>query len=205
MDGICMTRAIKNIKYIQRAAPQVFNRETLQEIFRLPPETLSSLQTIRPQLVRHTKLADFLQHNRIPMAKSTVSGPLFSGTLVFVQITFNRTGQPPFSMSTADTQMAVNYATRAAIPMHAYALQYGPNTINVSQNIINFTANLGTNTTFDDATLQGWVNTIVNDNNLTNSCIVVLADTSGPRNSAATGSTIGYHNITDNIPYCFAM
>jgi len=204
MDAICMTRGIKNIEYIRRRVPRPLSEKSLKELLSLPPETLFHLHRIDPRTVIKSKeLLNFFSKNKLPIPIMPVSHPLFNGTLVFVQITFNRAGQLPFSMSDADTQTAVSYATRAIGCIHAYALQYGPNTVNVSQGIIKFSVNLAGDT-FSDADLQGWIDTIVTNNNLANACIMVLIDIHGPRNTMAMGRVGGYHFITRNqVPYCF--
>ncbi len=202
---LCMTRAIKNIKYIQRLLPDTLKKKFLTEISKLPPKTLFNLQTLSnlQEVIRDKELANFLEKNRIPMPRASISSPLFNGTLVFVQITFNRRNQAPFSISSTDLQTAINYTNLAIIPIHRYVLQYGQNSINVSQNIIPFTATLNGDS-FSDDDLQGFVKDIVRSNNLVNSCIMVLIDTAGPRNTHAIDGTLGYHSKTDNnIPYCF--
>ena len=203
-DRICLTRGIKNINYVRQSVPRYFKKKSLKEILNLSPTTLSNLQRIsKPhEVIQNTELANFLEKNRIPIPAATVSTPLFNGTLVFVQIIFNRPSQPQFMMNTADIQTAINYSNLAIIPIHRYASQYGSNSINVSPNIIQFNVNL-TGNTFNDEDLQGWVDTIATSNNLVNSCIMVLIDTTGPRNSDASGNVGGYHFITgNNVPYC---
>jgi hypothetical protein len=205
---ICITRAIKNIDYIQRAAPDVFTKRVLKEIWRLPIETLLHLHTIHPNRVPHPKLAYFLRHNKIPTPKTQVSDPLFNGTLVFVRVTFTRTHLPSlFSMSNADIQMAITYATLAAVPIRAYASQYGLSAINVSPSIVPVTADLGTNNTFDDDNLKPWVdtwaNTITLTMNIVNPCIALLVDPNGPTNTTQP-SDDGYHHRTkSDRPFVF--
>ena len=120
---------------------------------------------------------NWLAANPVPSSKASVQAPLFQGTLVFVQMTFTRPNQLPFSMLAADIQTAVTYATLAVGPIQRYAWQYGPNSVQVSPNILSFTANLQGNT-FSDDDLQGWVDSIVQDNNLTNACVVILHELS---------------------------
>ena len=115
--------------------------------------------------------------------------------------------QPPFSINAADVQTALNYASLAVEPIQRYASQYGPNSVEVSSNILAFNVNLQGNT-FTDGDLQGWVDQIVHDNQLTNACVVILHDAvtanGGPTNTNAGGSILGYHSMTDNgHPYCF--
>jgi len=201
---ICATRAVKNIKYLENLLPanEINMRKGLTD---LSPEVLLRIHTLdKPQeVLRNNELANFLEKNRIPLPKATISHHLFNGSLVFVQLVFNRAGQPPFSISNADLLTAINYSNSAVVPIHKYASQYGHNTILVSPNILSFTVTL-TGNTFSDADLQGWIKTIAQNSNLNNSCIMVLIDVTGPRNSDGSGNIGGYHYITDNkIPYCF--
>jgi hypothetical protein len=203
MSAICMTRAIKNLRYIEHAAAHTFSKKDLEEISALRPEVLLKLGTIQPHLIHNTKLAHFLRNNPIPLPKASVSGPLFNGTLVFARITFNRTNQPSlFSATNADIQMAITYATLAVIPIHAYALQYGLNSVNVSQNIVPHDVDLIGNT-FSDDLLKPLTDAIIRENNLRDSCVIFLADPNCPRNTTQPGD-IGYHHVTDNgNPFCF--
>jgi hypothetical protein len=119
---------------------------------------------------------------------------------------FNQPNQLPFSDVAADIQTAVTYATLAVGPIQRYAWQYGPNSVQVSPTILSFTASLQGNT-FTDNDVQGWVDSIVQNNNLTNACVVILHDTAtpnSPTNTDGTGTTSGYHSSTGNDhPYCY--
>ena len=158
------------------------------------------------QVITDPKLRKWLAENPVPMPKASVTGTLFHGTLVFVRITYNRPNQVPFSLDSPDVQTAVQYASLAVGPIQRYASQYGPNSLQVSSNILNFTVNLQGNT-FTDGDLQGWVDKIVSDNHLTNSCVVILHDVvtaNSPTNTFNNGKFGGYHLMTDNgHQYCF--
>lgn len=57
----------------------------------IPSDTLARLHTItNPQeIIKHTELAGLLEKDRPQSPSIEISGPLFNGTLHFVQITFN--------------------------------------------------------------------------------------------------------------------
>jgi len=208
MSTLCVTRAMKVLKHLHRNLPNSIPRSSLLEIEKLPASELSTLHAVSDlhKVTQSAELRDWLSHNPIPVPKATVSDPLFNGTLFFVRVTLNRPNQPPFSVSAADVQTAMNYAALAVVPIQRYALQYGPNSVIVSPNIIPFSFNL-TGNTFSDGTVQGWVDQIVRDNKLTNACIMILHDASvanSPTNTFNGGDFLGYHSITNNgHPYCF--
>ena len=204
MERLCATRPLKVLNYLRRNMPTDMH----SALGELSPRVLSTLHR-GPNLhrvIQNPQLRNWLTANPVPVPKASVSDALFRGTLVFVQITYNRPMKAPFSILAADVQTAVNYASLAVDPIRRYASQYGPNSLEVSSNILTFTANLGGDT-FTDGDVQGWVDTIVHDNNLTNTCVVILHDavtTGGPTNNDASGGTLGYHLMTSHgNPYCF--
>jgi hypothetical protein len=85
-----------------------------------------------------------LDKNRPASSSTSISGPLFNGTLHFVQITF-KTPNGSFAVSDADVQTLINYSELAVIPISNYASQYGPNSIDVSRDIIRYTVQLDRN------------------------------------------------------------
>ena len=208
MDTLCVTRAMKVLKYLDRAVPKSVPRSSLLALGKLPPSVLSTLHAVSDlhKVTKSAALMSWLSNNPIPVPKAAVPDPLFNGTLVFVRITFNRPNQPPFSVSAADVQTAISYAALAVVPIQRYASQYGPNSIRVSPNIISHRVNL-TGNTFADSDVQGWVDQIVHDNHLTDACIVILHDASvatSPTNTFNGGKFGGYHLMTDHgNPYCF--
>ena len=205
MERLCVTRALKVLHYLRRNVPNEVPRSALGE---LAPKVLSTLHRgPHPhEAIQNPQLRNWLATNSVPTPKVSVPDSLFRGTLVFVRITYHRPHKPLFSMLAADVQTAVNYATLAVDPIHRYAAQFGKNSLKVSPNILNFTANLQGDT-FSDDDVQGWVDSIVHDNNLTNSCVVILHDAvtaGGPTNNFNGGKFGGYHLMTGNgHPYCF--
>src|ERR1700737_3722911 len=207
-DLVNGTRRLKVLKHLRLTIPPNIPRSSVLALEKLPAKVLSTLHAgsdLR-QITDDPQLRNWLAANPVPLPKASVQDPLFRGTLFFVQMTFNQPNQPAFSMSAADIQTAVTYATLAVGPIQRYASQYGPNSVQVSPNILPFTANL-TGNTFADHDVQGWVNNIVQNNNLTNACVVILHDTAtanSPTNKDGTGTTSGYHSSTSNgHPYCY--
>jgi hypothetical protein len=208
MDTMCGTRALKVLNYLGQAVPDNIPKSSVLALEKIPVGVLSALhaESDLHQVTEDPQLRNWLAANPVPSPKASVSDPLFHGTLVFVQITYNRPNQPPFSMATADIQTAVTYASLAVGPIQRYASQFGPNNVEVSPNILSFNANLQGNT-FTDQDVRGWVDSIVDDNHLTNACVVILHDAvaaNSPTNTFNNGKFGGYHLMTGHgHPYCF--
>ena len=206
MPRICVTRALKNARHIQSVAPQVIPANEPAGGFAslIPMEVLSRFHQMKDgDLARFPQLQGIQRPRLSAAARNTAADPLFSGTLFFVQVTFNLTGQS-ISISSADMATMVQYATLAAPPISAYATQYGGNSLTVAQNVLQFTANVPTGS-YNDQTLQGWVNTILTNNGLAagSSCIVIpnpqgVTNTDGNINQGI----LGYHGLA-NSAYCF--
>lgn len=206
----CYTRAIKNARYLQSVAPDLFHKGREAEGFGtgIPLEILRVLHRTRhdsPLLNRHKELADFLKGHPIPVPKRTARAALFNGTLHFAQVTFN-TGSGNLVVPTADMNTIVQYAQHAAVPINEYAKQYGPNSIKVSPTLITSTVNVG-GTSFSDSDLDGWVNTIATANGLGASDCVFIVFPSGltgtGTNTSAIGDNSGFH-FKANISYVAA-
>lgn len=206
----CYTRAIKNARYLQSVAPQLFQRGREAEGFGtgIPLEILRVLHQTRhdsPLLSRYQQVADFLKDHPIPVPGRTARAPLFNGTLHFAQVTFN-TGSGNLVIPTADMNTIVQYAQHAVVPINEYAKQYGPNSIKVSPTIITTTINVG-GTTFSDSDLDGWVNTIATANGLgANDCVFIVFPsglTGTGTNTSAIGDNSGFH-FKANISYVAA-
>lgn len=125
---------------------------------------------------------------------------LFSGTIYFAQVTFATPGQN-FSVSATDMQTMIDYAQHAIIPISEWVPQYGPSTVAISPNSIEFTANMSS-ASFTDSDLQGWVNSIVSSNGLdpASTAIVVPCPAQISESGGGIGANSGYHYIA-NVPY----
>jgi hypothetical protein len=201
----CFTRALKNARYLQDKAPEVFARDPEADGFGtgVPVEILSVLHQTRhtsPTLNRHKAVANFLRTEGVPGPGRNAREALFSGTIHFAQITF-QASTGTFVTATADMNQIVQYAQHAIAPISEYAVQYGANTLAVSPTLLTKTVNLS-GTTYTDANLQAWVNQLAAANSLpSNSCIFVV---SPPGVSAANvGGNAGYHGQA-STPYIVA-
>jgi hypothetical protein len=203
----CYTRALKNARHLQSAAPHLFTAAVSDEGFGtgIPMETLARLHRLSPdpepaELRGFQAVADFLKANKLPVPQRDARGPLFNGTVHFVQVTF-QTGTGNRVIPTSDMQMIIQYARHAIGPICEYAAQYGGNSVAVSPNLLTYTVNVPSGS-FTDANLQGWVNDIVTRNALpSNSCIFVV--TPSGVSAPNVGGNSGYHGKA-NVPYVVA-
>jgi hypothetical protein len=201
----CLTRALKNAHYIQKAAPHLFAKDAGSEGFGtgIPMEILRGLHRIRhdsPVLSRHKAVAEFLKENRLPVPGNNARDPLFSGTIHFAQVTFKTTAGN-FVMPTADMNMIVQYAKHAIVPISEYAAKYGANTVSVSPNLITYSANV-LNASYTDADLQSWINDMVSTNGLSSETCIFVISPQGI-NAPNVGGNSGYHGKA-NVPYIVA-
>ena len=204
MPKICVTRAIKNAKFLQATAPHILPADEPDGGFAslVPLDHLSRLASLREEEVEDAQLKEFIRATSVPTAGVLPAGPLFGGSLVFARITFNTPGGA-VAISAADVAVAVQYATLAVVPISAYASQYGTNSLSVDPTVLTMSVDLG-GTQYNDQTLRGWVNTLAAQPGLPpNPCIVVLSpqgvtNTDGDINQGI----LGYHHKA-NVPYCF--
>lgn len=203
------TRAIKNAKRLQKVAPHVMPPDEPAGGFGsvIPYSILAQLH--RPErrlaLMRNPRLAELLGNIEFPASGNTAVDPLFSGTLYFAHVLFTIQDQnnAVFSVSGADVQTAIDYAIAATMPISEYVSQYGPNSLGVAVNAIDFAVTLPT-ASYNDAQLQGWVNQIVSDNALpSNACIVVLNPISVINTDGNPNVGIGGYHSLASIPYLF--
>ena len=198
------------LKHLQGKAPTTISRSSISALERLPASALSNLHatadwnsvTDDPQLKR------WLAHNPVPIPKIAAGGPLFHGTLVFVRVTFHQEGRSLSTISVADMQTAVSYTTLAAIPISQYAWQYGPNSVQVSPDVIPFTAEVSGGT-FTMAELEGWVEQCAQsarEQHITDPCIVFLHNRALPNSPQFVNQRNAFHSIThDGTPYCYCL
>lgn len=206
MTHVCVTRALKNARHLQANAPQIIPRPEPPEGFgsRVPRELLAKLHTTvpRPELDRVPGLASALAKKPISRPQNAASAPLFTGTLVFASVDFS-TRKGSISIGPGDLATAMDFARLACVPISKYATPYGPNQLSVADAAVPFSANVPGGT-YNDQTLQGWVNSIVKANRLTpNTCVVIL-NPPGVTNTDADPSqgVGGYHGMA-SVPYCF--
>ena len=206
MTYVCVTRAMKNARHLQATAPHILPKQEPAEGFgnRIPPKVLAGLHTPLPpaELNRVSGLAAALQKHPAPKPRAAASEPLFNGTLVFAQVAF-RTSKGFISLKPADLATAMDFTRLAVMPISAYATQYGPNRLDVAPQAVPFNADAG-NGTYNDQTLQGWVNAIVAQHNLPADTCVVVLNPPGVVNTDADPSqgVGGYHGMA-KVPYAF--
>ncbi len=206
MPHLCVTRAIKNARHLQQTSPHIVPKEEPVGGFAtcVPDDLLAQLHTplAAKDLDRVTGLAAALQRAPVPGRRKTTSEPLFSGTLVFAQLT-SRTSNGFASVSNKDLATAIAFARLAAVPISAYATQYGPNDLKVAPGPIAFAVDVPGGR-YNDRTLQGWVDAIVSQNGLPADTCIVILNPPGLVNTDADASkgVGGYHNLA-NVPYAF--
>jgi hypothetical protein len=215
MSRVCATRALKNALRLQGVAPHIIPSVEPPQGFAsvVEHEILARLHSMaEAELEPFPELLDVVRAERAAAAAGSpdalaanptfAAGPLFSGTIHFVQIKFNL--DPPTGsvlVEDGDLKTAIQYAKLAIGPISAYAGQYGPNSLAVADDFLRFEVNLPTGS-YNDATLIGWVNAIASANGLSGSdCLIIMnpvqiTDTDAPRDTIG-----GYHNKA-NLPYC---
>jgi hypothetical protein len=206
-DRICATRAMKNVRYLQRLAPHIMPAVEPPEGFGsiIPLPILAGLH--RPEaharLTLEERLAASLSGVTFPEIRSAVLEPLFNGTLFFVRIHFTVQSEKNavISVGAADVNTAMQYARLAVTPISQYASQYGPNSVTVSPHILSFSVTLPDNT-YNDTKLQGIVNSIATTLP-GNACLVVLNPPGLVNTFAPLSKGFGGYHSKANIPYIF--
>lgn len=200
----CGTRALKNARALCRLLPREFP----------PPDATSSCLEVLPveELVRLHRLTPpeldavdpRLSRLRAPIpGPGAVRGTLFSGTLRFLQITYDLGGGQTLEVGASDLLTAVKYATAVAAPLQRYAGQYGPNRIDVAPTAVPVRFPV-TGGRFTDAALQTWIDGLVQGGTIgTGDCPVVLAPPHVLNADApADQGVLGYHGHAQ-VPYLF--
>lgn len=210
MEATCATRAVKVLKYLRREIPATISRSSVDELEELPSGVLAGLHTTSnwDEVTQDEQLREWLAANPVSAPRATVSGPLFDGTLVFVQVMFQVGGQPPSAITMADVQTARDYAELAVIPIQRYASQYGRSSVGVSPDVIQWSAHLPTDT-FTVADFESWVDYIAQtarESNVSNPCVVILHNRDLPNSAQFTGERDSFHGMTANgNPYCYSL
>jgi hypothetical protein len=196
----CATRALKNARYIQSVAPHILPAEEPTDGFEsiIPMSLLSRLGRAKEAHLGHrTDLLQFQQTQKIPLPADIVNGPLFQGSLVFVQIIFG-TNSGPVAVNVADMTTMVAYATAAADPIVSYASQYGLCGLAVDPTVISFGVQLQNNS-YTNRDLEGGLDTIVAQQGLATSswCLVIPEpEGKGVVNKSVGLGTQGFHSRT---------
>jgi hypothetical protein len=210
MESTCATRAVKVLKYLRREAPATIPRASLDALEELPSSVLAGLGATSDfaEVTKDEQLRDWLAANPVPGPRSKASGPLFEGTLVFVQLTFQVAGQPPSAMTLADVQTARDYAALAVIPIHRYVSQYGTSSTGVWPDVVPFTANLAS-PSFTLSDFETWVDQIAQtarDSKINNPCIVIPHNRTLAGSAQFSGERNSFHGMTGHgTPFCYSL
>jgi hypothetical protein len=196
---------MKNARVIsEHAAKALPAGATPPDVFAaIPMDVLSSLhQSDNPaNLIADPQLKSLVSGIVFPAISDRAAAPLFNSSLHFVQITFTVQNQQnaKITVSNADMQTIVTYALAVSGAINAYASQYGPASLTVSPDIIQFAVVLPTNQ-YNDSNLQQWVNQIAV--NLPPGAAVAVPNPLGVVNTNHTLSNgvYGYHYF-GGFPY----
>jgi len=206
--GMSGTRALKNVRHLQKWAPQVFPENEPTEGFGsiLPVEVLSEIHRPGGLALKgiDERSRKQLKDTRFIEVSNAAVDPLFNGTFHFVRIQFKiqNQGNAVISVSLADINTAIQYSIFAAGPISAYASLYGKNHVAVSQVIIDYAVTLPSSS-YNDTQLQSWVNDIVITNNLPGNDCVIILNPVGVTNSTFGPNVTGYHSLA-SVPYIFS-
>ncbi|MGC1382097.1 MAG: hypothetical protein WA814_13870 [Candidatus Baltobacteraceae bacterium] len=206
---LCATRALKNARYLQKHLPGVIPALEPEAGFGsiVPFSVLSRLHRLKESSLPGD-LRAALSGLVTPAVQAVPQTPLFNGTVYVAGISFAvDTSEAPgkkLSVAAADLAIAIDFLTLASKPISAYASAYGKNGLSVAPATLAYSVKLS-GSSFNDRTLQGWVNEIAKEHALDTSaaCVVVL-NPQGVTNTDAQSSqgVLGYHGIA-NLPYCF--
>lgn len=202
------TRALKNLKHLQKEAPDHFPKTEPEGSFLkiIPFDLLRKIH--KPEVLSETRsdknMARLIEGVQFPKISNASVDPLFNGTFYFVRAVFTiqSQGNAKFSVSSADMATIVQYATLAAYPIGVYATQYGNNNLKVSPTVIEYDITLP-NPTYTDANLQSWVSQIVSNNSLPSSCCVVIPSPNGIVNTTFGSNVTGYHSFS-SVAYIYS-
>ena len=127
MVRVCVTRAIKNAKYLQKIAPEIIPQREPEDGFAslVPGNLLSKLHLVGPEATKVGKLSELLAKKSVPRGGTRASVPLFSGSIQYVNVTFNATGTT-FAVPGPDLATVIRFSGLVAKPITRYAGQYGP-------------------------------------------------------------------------------
>jgi hypothetical protein len=205
MSTMCGTRSVKIAKHLHAVAPSGITASSIDAFAVGRAGSGSAVDLPTPE---DDTLRAWLEHNPIPAGTPAVAAPLFHGTLVFVRMTFHEPGGASSAMSLSDVQVAVQYATLAVNPIQRYASLYGPNSVNVSPNVIEFDAQLAGNS-FTIADFEAWVDqcsSTARAAGISSPCIVILHNRDLSNSPAFVNNRNAFHSMTSSgNPYCYCL
>ena len=203
---VCVTRALKNARQLQRLAPELFAPREPDEGFLsiLPSAVLGRLhhRPVPAEVLYHPRVTPRIVRLPLAQVQNASKAPLFSGTLHFVAAKFT-TSSGTREIAAKDLSVAIEYAGLASKPISAYATQYGPNNVTIATAPIPLALALPGGT-FNDSLLQTWVNDLVTRGGVPASGAVVFLSPTGVLNTDAPvdQGVLGYHGKA-TVPYAF--
>jgi hypothetical protein len=200
----CGTRAVKVANYLRTAAPESIDRSQIEAYVR----QLSAAETVHAVEPHDGGLRAWLAQNPMPLPAQLVTGPLFHGTLVLVRVIFHHPSGATSAIALSDIEVAAQYATLAVNPISRYASLYGPNSVNVSPNVIEFDAQLsGDSFTMSD--FVGWVDQcaqLARNSGVSSPCIVILHNRDLPNSAQFLNNRNSFHSMTAaQNPFCYCL
>jgi hypothetical protein len=215
----CATRALKNIKLLQKksgllqasgASIIIPQREPNEGYYSITP--LSGIDNINSIVISGSYGPNAVNIDEngkpIPQPAGSAVAPLFNGVLHIVQVTYqNNTSS--FQVSNSDISTIQGFMIKAAKVIIPYTSQYGTCSLTIDPNIIQATLQLpGNSTNFNDQTLsgtssvQGFVDQLASSLGLanTNNAFMIVG-APGVTNTDAdpTQGVLGYHNATNTM------
>jgi hypothetical protein len=215
----CATRALKNIKLLQKksgllqasgASIIIPQREPDEGYYSITP--LSGIDNINSIVISGSYGPNAVNIDEngkpIPQPAGSAVAPLFNGVLHIVQVTYqNNTSS--FQVSNSDISTIQGFMIKAAKVIIPYTSQYGTCSLTIDPNIIQATLQLpGNSTNFNDQTLsgtssvQGFVDQLASSLGLanTNNAFMIVG-APGVTNTDAdpTQGVLGYHNATNTM------
>jgi len=205
MVKVCQTRAIKNAKYLQRAAPNDFPTTEPLEGFAglISNDLLMRLQVGDQEKIDLPEVKEIIRGGGLPLAREKLAGPLFSGTVFPIHASFNAPGGP-FAISEGDLRTITEYLSLSSRPISRYATQYGVNVTAISHRAVHFETMLS-EPKFNDQMVSEWVDQIVAENAFSkNSCVAFLSPEGVLNVDAEPEGSLGYHSVSPTgVPYVF--
>lgn len=192
----CVTRRIKQARYLQRHHPDIVPTPEPAEGFG------SILEGGDPSLRFALRAALDAAHAPSPGVRAGV--PLFQGSLVVVRPTISGPRSGPVSVAAADAEVVRAFVARAAPPIARYASAYGPASVAVAP-MVTAVDVAAPNGRYNDSTLQTWVNGWVVQGLIPpTGAAALVVNPPGALNTDADPSqgVLGYHGKA-NVPYAF--
>ena len=204
--GLSSTRALKNLRWLQENAPEVFKVAEPEAgwLSVIPHDVARNLHRgFVPPKGQRVLDTDALRQVDFPHVDAPPHGPLFSGTVHFVQLILDTPSNNLFAVPQADAQTAISYATRAVPQILLYTARYGRGSATVSPDLLTKTVNLP-GRRYSDGDLQGWVNELERASSLPETDCLVILNPNGVTNTDCDliHGFFGYHGASD-MPWAF--